>query len=505
MPTPTPTSSDASARHGATEPGVIAFLGREENRLLIDGQWRQPRSGARFSVVNPASATVLASVADAGEDDVNAAVAAARGAADDGRWSHLRPADRARTLNRIADLLERDCELLAQLETLNNGMTLPTTRGLVQYAIDLFRYYAGWPTKIHGATNPNEPSLFNYTLREPMGVVGAILPWNGSIGASAMKIAPALACGNTVVVKPAEHTPLTVLKLGELLLEAGLPDGVVNIVTGSGPLAGQILSSHPDVDVIAFTGSTHVGRQIQAATAGTLKRTILELGGKTPNIIFPDADIDKAVQMATLGFTFMNGQGCALGTRIFVHAAIHDQVVEGIGRALQAMRVGNPLDPETTVGPLGFRAQYDRVNAYIADGKGAGARLAHAARRPEGDGYFVAPTLFTDVTNDMRIAREEIFGPVAALIRFEDEDDAVLQGNNSEYGLAAAVWTRDLSRAHRMARRMNAGTIWINMIASLDISCPFGGFKQSGIGSELGPDSILSYTRNKAVFIQCDS
>lgn len=493
---------DAATTHGAKLPEVIAFLDTSPKALLIDGAWVAARSGETFTVENPANEKTLARIAKGGARDIEYAVAAARRAADDGRWANMPPMQQTRILLRIADLIEAHGEAFAELETLNNGMTIATTRGLVQYAIDLFRYYAGWPTKIHGGTNPSGPAIFNYTRREPLGVVGAILPWNGSIGASAMKLAPALACGNCLVVKPAEQTPLTVIRLGEILLEAGLPDGVVNIVTGFGPEAGAALTAHSQVDAIAFTGSTETGRRILRDSAGTMKRTLLELGGKTPNIIFPDADMPAALQHALLGFTFMNGQGCALGTRIFVQRQIYDEFTERLIHAAGAMKVGNPLDEANALGPLGFKKQFERVNSYIDIGKDDGATLAFSGERPVGAGYYVAPKIFTGVNNQMRIAREEIFGPVASVIAFDDEDDAVLQGNDSDYGLAAAIWTRDLSRAHRLAGAMKAGTIWVNMIAQLDVSSPFGGYKQSGLGSELGPQSIDSYMRTKSVFIK---
>jgi len=488
------------ASHGAADPGVAAFLARGERAMLVDGKWVPGAKGGVFAVGNPTNETILAHVARADAQDVNAAVAAARRAADDGRWSGLHPAQRSLILNKVADLIERDREMLAELETLNNGMTIHTTRGLVQYAISLFRYYAGWPTKIHGKTNPGDPSMLNYTLKEPLGVVGAILPFNGSIGASAMKLAPALACGNCVVVKPAEQAPLTVLRLGELLLEAGLPDGVANIVTGFGE-AGRALAEHPDVDCIAFTGSTSVGKQILAASAGTLKRTILELGGKGPNIVFPDADLDTALQISLAGFTNMNGQACARGTRIFVQRDMYDTFAEQLVEAARAMRVGNPLDETTQLGPMSFRANYDRVSSYIDIGRADGATLA-CGGASDGTGFFIRPTIFTGVTNDMRIAREEIFGPVAAMIPFDDEDDAVLQGNDTLFGLSAAIWTRDISRAHRLAGRLKAGTVWVNTRGQIDVSCPFGGYKQSGLGVELGPDSIDAYMRTKAVFVK---
>jgi acyl-CoA reductase-like NAD-dependent aldehyde dehydrogenase len=381
-------------------------------------------------------------------------------------------------------------------------MAISTARGLLPSAIDTFRYYAGWATKIYGETNPSDPSMFNYTLREPVGVCGQIIPWNGPIMMLAWKIAPALACGNVSILKPAEQTPLTALRIGELILEAGIPDGVVNIITGYGETAGAAIASHPDIDKVAFTGSTEVGKLILQASAGNLKRVSLELGGKSPNVIFPDAAMEDAVPTSLLGFCMLSGQVCAAGTRVFVQSDFHDRFVEQLTAHASKVKAGNPLDPETTVGPLVSREQFNRVKGYLDVGKKEGAKTALGGEPRAGKGFFVDPTIFTAVNNNMKIAREEIFGPVASVIPFKDENDAVFQGNDTTYGLAAAVWTRDVSRAHRVARALKAGTVWVNCYNNVDPISPFGGFKQSGLGRELGKHSIELYTQIKSVFVK---
>ena len=369
-------------------------------------------------------------------------------------------------------------------------------------AVDVFRYYAGWATKIYGETNPSDPSMFNYTLREPVGVCGQIIPWNGPIAMFAWKIAPALACGNVSILKPAEQTPLTALRLGELMLEAGIPEGVVNIITGFGETAGAAIASHPDIDKVAFTGSTEVGKLILQASAGNLKRVSLELGGKSPNVVFRRRrprvrrrHLDVRLQHAVRA-------GCCAGTRVFVQRDFQDRFVDALTRYAANVKAGNPLDPKTTVGPLVSKEQFDRVKGYLALGKQEGAKPSLGGAVGKGKGFFVDPTIFTGVNNDMRIAREEIFGPVASVIPFKDENDAVLQGNDTTYGLAAAVWTNDVSRAHKVARALKAGTVWVNCYNNIDPISPFGGYKQSGIGRELGKYALDLYTQIKSVYVK---
>jgi acyl-CoA reductase-like NAD-dependent aldehyde dehydrogenase len=354
---------------------------------------------------------------------------------------------------------------------------------------------------LYGETNPSDGRVFNFTLREPLGVCGQIIPWNGPLSMAAWKIAPALACGNTTVLKPAEQTPLTAIRLGELILEAGVPPGVVNIVTGFGETAGAAIAAHPGIDKVAFTGSTDVGRLILKASAGNLKRVTLELGGKSPNIVFADADIGKALAASVGGFCFLSGQVCVAGTRVFVQQEIYDEFVEKLSAQAAQFPVGDPFDAKSFMGPLVSREQFDRVSAYFDVGQRDGAQLKTGGGRWGNKGYFVKPTVFSGVRNDMRIAREEIFGPVAAVIPFKDEDDAIFQGNDTQYGLAAAVWTRDVSRAHRVGRALKAGTVWVNTYMNVDPISPFGGYKQSGIGRELGVHSIDSYTQIKSLFI----
>ncbi len=408
-----------------------------------------------------------------------------------------------RLLIGIAELIDAHADELAELETLDNGKPLTFSRGFdIPASAETFRYYGGWVTKIYGETNPSDPAFFNYTLREPVGVCGQIIPWNFPLLMAAWKLGPALACGNTVILKPAEQTPLTALRLGELIMEAGLPEGVLNIVTGFGPGAGSSIAEHPEIDKVAFTGSTEVGKIILKASAGNLKKVSLELGGKAPNIIFPDADLDQAVPTAMMGVFFNSGQVCCAGTRIFVQRDKYDEVVGKLANFSKGVTMGDPFDQKSTIGPLVSREQFDRVKSYLDVGKKEGAKVAAGGEAGTGKGYFVNPTLFTGVNNEMRIAREEIFGPVGAAISFTDENDAVFQGNNTDYGLSAAVWTRDLSRAHKMARSLKAGTVWVNCFNQLDPITPFGGYKQSGFGRELGRYAIDLYTQIKSVWMK---
>lgn len=489
------------AAHGVTSSAVLGFLKRPKH-LLIDGKWVPAKSGKTFETINPANEEVLALAPEGDKADVDDAVKAARKAFDEGKWSNMGPHERARYLLKIADLVEQHADELATLETLNNGMAISLARGMVAGAVDTFRYYAGWCTKIYGETNPSDPSMFSYTLREPVGVCGQIIPWNGPIAMLAWKVAPALACGNVSILKPAEQTPLTALRIGELILEAGIPEGVVNIVTGFGETAGASIANHPDIDKVAFTGSTEVGKLILQASAGNLKHVSLELGGKSPNVIFSDADLETAVPNSVFGFTMLSGQVCCAGTRVFVERDFHDQFVDALTRYTSNVKAGNPLDPETTVGPLVSKEQFNRVKSYLDIGKKDGARTTIGGDVSQGKGYFVNPTVFVDVKNNMRIAREEIFGPVASVIPFKDENDAVLQGNDTTYGLAAGIWTNDVSRAHKVARALKAGTVWVNCYNNIDSVAPFGGYKQSGTGRELGKHSIELYTQIKTVYVK---
>jgi len=486
---------------------VERFVQAPVRKMLIDGKWVDAASGKTFETPNPATGQVLARVAEGDAEDIERAVRAARRAFDDGAWVRWRPHDRQRLLLRIADLIEQHADELAQLETLDNGKPLTESRNVdIPAAAETFRYYGGWVNKLYGETNPSDPTFFNFTLREPVGVCGQIIPWNFPLLMAAWKLGPALACGNTSVLKPAEQTPLTALRLGELLLEAGVPPGVVNIVPGFGETAGAALVRHKQVDKIAFTGSTEVGKEIHRATADTLKRVSLELGGKSPNIVFSDADTDAAVQGALLGVFFCAGQVCCAGTRLFVEQKLHDQFAEKVAAQAKGMKQGDPFDPETRVGPLVSKEQLDRVTGYLEAGKKEGAKPVVGGERNTDrgleKGYFVRPTVFTGVRNDMKIAREEIFGPVVSVIPFKDENDAVLQGNETTYGLAAGVWTRDVSKAHRVARALRAGTVWVNCYNVFDPSAPFGGYKESGYGRELGKYALDLYTQVKSVWLQ---
>jgi acyl-CoA reductase-like NAD-dependent aldehyde dehydrogenase len=488
------------------DPTVTSFLNGAPKRLLIDGKWVDAASGKTFETINPTTGEVLARVAEADTADVDRAVDAARAAFERG-WGESKPTLRSRILNRIADLIESHADELAQLETLDNGKPVFESRNIdVPGAIETFRYYAGWPTKIYGETNPGDAEFFSYTLREPVGVCGQIIPWNFPLLMAAWKLAPALACGNTVILKPAEQTPLTALRLGELLLEAGVPEGVVNILPGFGETAGAAIAEHAGIDKVAFTGSTEVGRLILKASSGNLKRVSLELGGKSPNIVFADADQEAATVGALMGIFFNQGQVCCAGSRLFVQERLYDEFTDKISAYAQQVKLGPPLDPETRMGPLVSREQYERVKGYLELGKEEGAKVKTGGEAAtEGalaKGYFVKPTVFTGVRNSMRIAQEEIFGPVVAAIPFKDERDAVLQGNDTMYGLAAGVWTRDVSKAHKVARALKAGTVWVNCYNQIDPTSPFGGYKQSGFGRELGKHSLELYTQIKQVWLK---
>ena len=478
---------------------VSAFLARP-TKLLIDGQWVPARSGETFAAVNPATGEVLGHAASGGADDVDAAVAAARRALTSPGWTGMSPHERSRLLLRIAERIEANAEELAQLESLNNGVPLWITRAAMAGVVDTFIYYAGWATKIYGETNPSVPGILNYTLREPVGVIAAIVPWNGPITSAAWKVAPALVTGNTVILKPAEQTPLSSVRFAEILMEAGVPDGVFNLINGFGETAGVAISGHHDIDKVGFTGSTEVGKRILAASTGNLKRVTLELGGKSPNIIFKDADIDAAVARSAMGFCFMSGQVCVAASRMLVHESVHDEFAEKLAAAANAHVIGDPFDANTTMGPVVSKEQFDRVTSYFGIGREDGATVVAGAMALDRPGYFVKPTIFGSVRNDMRVASEEIFGPVTTLIPFREEEEALRIANDTPFGLAGAVWTRDLATAHRAARALRAGTVWINTYMHTDLISPFGGYKQSGVGRELGRQSLDAFTEVKSVF-----
>jgi acyl-CoA reductase-like NAD-dependent aldehyde dehydrogenase len=487
----------------ARSSAALEFLKASPKKLLIAGKWVAAKSGKTFETLNPATEEVLALVAEGDKADVDEAVKAARKAFEEGKWSKMGPHERARYLFKVADLIEQHADELAELETLDNGKAKTQARAIdIAGAAETFRYYAGWCSKIYGETNPSDPSMFNYTLREPVGVCGQIIPWNFPLLMASWKLGPALACGNTVILKPAEQTPITALRLGELILEAGLPEGVVNIITGFGPGAGSSISEHPDIDKVAFTGSAEVGKIILKASAGNLKRVSLELGGKSPNIIFPDADMEAAVPNSMMGVFFNSGQVCCAGTRIFVQKDVYDKFNDSLAKFSAGMTMGDGLDPKTMMGPLVSKEQFDKVKGYLELGKKEGARVTVGGEAAGGKGYFVKPTVFADVNNNMRIAREEIFGPVAATIPFKDENDAVIQGNDTDYGLGAAVWTSDVGRAHKVARALKAGTVWVNCYGMIDPISPFGGYKQSGFGRELGKYALELYTQIKTVYVK---
>ena len=469
--------------------------------LLIGGRRQPARSGRYFETVDPANERVIASVAEAGAEDVDAAVKAAREALE-GEWGHMRAADRGTALLRLADLIRQNQDALVELESLDSGKPVSAIkRQDLPAVLDTLTYYAGWADKLNGQVIPARPDALTYTVREPIGVVGAIIPWNFPLMIGMWKIAPALACGCTVVLKPAELTPLTALKIGELALAAGFPPGVLNVIPGFGKTAGAALVDHPDVDKITFTGSPVVGREILRGAAGNLKRVTLELGGKSANIIFPDADIEAAVKAAGSGIFFNTGQVCSAGSRILAHKDVYDEVVERLVARAQGIRVGNPRDAGTSMGPLVSKVQMNRVLEYIDIGKREGAQLAIGGIRLGDSGFFVSPTVFADVGHQMRISQEEIFGPVASVIRFEDDEEAIRLANGTKYSLAAGVWSADIGRIHRFVRRLKAGTVWVNTYGPTDVRLPWGGARDSGFGREHGDEAIANFTEPKAVWI----
>ena len=480
------------------------FFSRQ-HRMLIDGRFVLAASGKTFPVYNPATGEVVAQVPEAETEDVDRAVLAARRAFDEGPWTRkMSNSERGQLLWKLADLLQENLEEFAEIESLDNGKPLSVARVAdVPLAVDMFRYMAGWATKITGSTlSFSTPGLFHsYTMREPIGVVGQIIPWNFPLLMAAWKLAPALAAGCTVVLKVAEQTPMSGLRLAELFDQAGFPPGVVNILTGFGEGAGAPLAAHPLVDKIAFTGSTEVGRLIVKASAGNLKKVSLELGGKSPAIVFPDADLDRAIAGTASAIFFNQGQCCCAGSRLFVHESIYDKVLQGVSDIAGGINMGPGLDPQTAMGPLVSEEQFDKVTGYIDSGVKEGARVAAGGKRHGDRGYFVQPTVLTNTKPSMKVVREEIFGPVVCAESFSDADlDRMSrEANDTIYGLAASVWTRDLSTAHKMARRIRSGTVWINCHNVFDASLPFGGYKQSGWGREMGEEVLHNYTEVKAV------
>lgn len=473
-------------------------------QLLIGNRWLDSESGRTFETVNPATGDVICRVAEAEEPDVDKAVKAARSAFTSGAWPRMAAAERGRYLYKLADLIEANAEELARLETLDNGKPLSESRYVdLPLTIATYRYYAGWADKIQGRTIPIAGPHLCYTRHEPVGVVGQIIPWNFPLLMQAWKIAPALTAGNTVVLKPAEQTPLTALRVGELILEAGIPEGVLNILPGFGPTAGAAIARHMDVDKVAFTGSTEVGHLImEAAAQSNLKRVTLELGGKSPNIVLADADLDQAIEGAHMGLFFNQGQVCCAGSRLFVEDKCYEEFLEkGVDRA-RRNTVGDPFDPGTQQGPQVDKVQFDKVMGYIEAGRAEGARLMCGGNRAGDRGFFIEPTVFADVRDDMKIAREEIFGPVMSVLKFSSVDEVIERANNTPYGLAAAVWTRDISKAIAVANGVRAGTVWINSYDVFDPAAPFGGFKQSGMGRELGEYGLQQYTEVKTVVVR---
>lgn len=478
-----------------------------QNKLFINGEFIDAQSGETFATTNPATEEKITDIASAGPGDVDAAVVAARSQLEPGAaWQKMKPRDRAKAMWRLADLLNARAAEIGRIETIDNGKPIFESQFVdTPAAAECLYYFAGWSGKVTGETIPVQEGAFTYTMREPVGVVGAITPWNFPLMLAVWKIAPALACGNTIVLKPASNTALSILKFAEYAREAGIPAGVINIVPGRGSVVGNAMVDHPGIDAIAFTGSSEVGRELMARAARTLKKVSLELGGKSPNIVFADADLDAAAKGALNAIFYGKGEVCAAGSRLLVEESVHEELLARVCERASKMVPGDPLHPKTRLGAVVSKEQMDSVMRYIESGRSEGAKLVCGGERADigtGKGYFVKPTIFDDVDPSMKIAREEIFGPVLATIRFSDADDAVAKSNATVYGLAAAVWTRDVSKAHRVAKAVKAGTVWVNTYNLYDPALPFGGFKESGFGRDQGRDALEKYTQTKSVWVQ---
>ncbi len=474
----------------------------KDQPLFIGGKFVDSVSGKTFPAINPATGETICQVAEGDKADIDLAVKAARKALESGPWSTMDAADRGRLLFKLADLVERNSQDLAALESLNAGKTIKDSLGDMQGVVNTLRYYAGWADKIEGRTVPVRGNFLSYTLRQPVGVVGQIIPWNFPLLMLAWKWGPALACGNTVVMKPAEQTPLTALRLAEFALEAGFPDGVVNIINGYGETAGAALVAHPDVDKIAFTGHVETAKIIQKAAADTLKRVTFELGGKSPNVIFADADMEAAVAGAFHAIYFHGGQCCTAGSRLFVEDKIHRDFVERLAEKAKKRKLGDPLEPDTEQGPQVSQEQMDKILGYVDVGQKQGAKLVTGGHRVGNKGFFVEPTIFDNVKDDMAIAKDEIFGPVVSVLPFKKIDEVIQRANATYYGLSAAIWTKDIDKAHLFAKHVKAGTVWVNCYHVVDTTTPFGGFKMSGQGRENGEAALEHYTELKTVTIK---
>jgi aldehyde dehydrogenase (NAD+) len=474
----------------------------KDQPLFIGGKWVDSVSGKTFPAINPATGEVICQVAEGDKADIDLAVKAARKALESRPWKTMDAADRGRLLYKLADLVEQNAEDLAALEALNSGKTISDSKSDMKGVVNWFRYYAGWADKVEGRTVPVRGNFLSYTLRQPVGVVGQIIPWNFPLLMLAWKWGPALACGNTVVMKPAEQTPITALRVGELAQEAGFPDGVINLVNGYGETAGAALVTHPGVDKIAFTGHVDTAKIIQKAAADTLKRVTFELGGKSPNVIFADADVDAAVEGAFHAIYFHGGQCCTAGSRLFVEEKVRPKFVERLAERAKQRKLGDPLDPTTEQGPQVSQEQMDKILGYVDIGQKQGAKLLTGGHRHGDRGFFVEPTIFDNVKDDMAIAKDEIFGPVVSVLPFKDVNEVIDRANNTSYGLAAAIWTKDIDKAHLFAREVKAGTVWVNCYHVVDTTTPFGGFKMSGQGRENGEAALEHYTETKTVTIK---